>query len=182
MSRILIIGYGNSLRRDDGFGWHLARRLQKAIYDPEIEIIACQQLTPDLAERIGCAQYVIFADACAETMPSDLSLCRLKTKHSPSTKFSHSVTPQALLTMAQTLYGKTPCASFLLTAQAFELGYSEELSPEMVRVSDKAFERVLALCAFLTPNCADLSPHTGDDLPLVSPPRSLTVSKRGQYA
>ena len=61
--------------------------------------------------------------------------------------------------MARTLYGTGPCASFLLTARAFELGYSEELSPEMNEVSDKAFERVLALCAFLSPSLAHLSPQ-----------------------
>jgi hydrogenase maturation protease len=156
--------------------------LQKAIYDPEVEIIACQQLTPDLAERIRCAQYVIFADASTEAMGSDLSLCRLKTKKTSSAKFSHAINPQALVAMARTLYGTAPCASFLLTARAFELGYSEELSPEMNEVSDKAFERVLALCAFLSPSPAHLSPECDDDLPLVSPPRSLTLFTRGQYA
>ena len=159
MSRILIIGYGNSLRRDDGFGWHLARRLQKAIYDPDVEIIACQQLTPDLAERIRCAQDVIFADVCAEAMSSDLSLCRLKTKGKASAKFSHSANPQALVTLARTLYGAAPCASFLVTARGVRVGYGEELSPEMTEVSDKAFERVLALCAFLSPSLAHLSPR-----------------------
>ena len=182
MSRILIIGYGNSLRRDDGFGWHLARSLQRAIYDPEVEIIACQQLTPDLAERIRCAQYVIFADACADGDTAGLSLRRLKVKRASSTKFSHVTSPETLMTMARTLYGAAPCASFLLTARTFDLGYGEELSADMSLVLDKAFDRVLALCAFLSPALAHLSPTSDDVLPMASPKRSVTIFTRGQYA
>ena len=29
MGRVLIIGYGNPLRGDDGFGWHAAERLRE---------------------------------------------------------------------------------------------------------------------------------------------------------
>ena len=46
MSHVLLIGYGNPLRRDDGFGSELAQRLQQEFSDANVEIIAAHQLTP----------------------------------------------------------------------------------------------------------------------------------------
>jgi len=33
MPHTLIIGYGNPLRGDDGFGWHAALRLREIVHD-----------------------------------------------------------------------------------------------------------------------------------------------------
>jgi len=152
MSHILIIGYGNPLRCDDGFGWHLGQRLQTEIQNSDIEIVACHQLTPDLAQRISGAQYVIFADATAEPVAAECSLQKLRTNQVASPDFSHHLDPQTLLVMAHTLYGASPCAAFLLTAKAHELGYGQEFSPQMERTLDKARARVLSLCEFLEPS------------------------------
>ena len=45
-TNLLIIGYGNPLRGDDGFGWHAALRLREIIHDDGIEILPVHQLTP----------------------------------------------------------------------------------------------------------------------------------------
>ena len=49
MRRVLIIGYGNPLRADDGVGWQAARRLAELRQDEFVETLALHQLTPELA-------------------------------------------------------------------------------------------------------------------------------------
>lgn len=152
MSQILIIGYGNPLRGDDGFGWHLAQRLQQNFHGAEIEIIACHQLTPDLAEPISRARAVIFADASAEPTRNEIALRQVKAAQTAPTDFSHHLNPPTLLAMAQALYDVTPRAAFLVTAAAHELGYGERLSPQMICALDNASARVASLCEFLAPS------------------------------
>lgn len=152
MSHVLIIGYGNPLRCDDGFGWHFAQRLQQQVHAPEIEVIACHQLTPDLAERIRCADHVIFADASNEPMASELSLRKIEADPAGSANLTHHLNPQTLLAMARTLFGRCPRHAFLLTARAHELGFSAELSAQLTAVLDKAVERAVLLCEFLVPS------------------------------
>lgn len=57
---ILVIGDGNPLRGDDGAGWEVTARLERA---PGVEVTTTQMLVPELAERIGVAAVVIFVDA-----------------------------------------------------------------------------------------------------------------------
>ncbi len=151
MACILFIGYGNPLRGDDGFGWHLAQRLQDHFREGEIEVAATHQLTPELAEPISRARYVIFADASADPGADTLMLKRLWEGSSDAASVSHHLGPETLLTLARMLYGSIPQAAFLLTAGAHEFGYSEELSPEMNSELDRAVKRVADLCEFLHP-------------------------------
>jgi hydrogenase maturation protease len=61
--RILIIGYGNTLRSDDGIGPRAAELLGKCCEDDRITIVACHQLTPELAPVLAEAGYLILLDA-----------------------------------------------------------------------------------------------------------------------
>ena len=131
MACVLFIGYGNPLRGDDGFGWLLAQRLKEKFRDRDIEVIAAYQLTPELAEPISRARYVIFADATIKEDSGGLCLKKLRAGADTDNGFSHEMCPEALLTLAQTCYGSSPHATFLLTAQAYELDHQERLSPEM---------------------------------------------------
>lgn len=88
----LIIGYGNPLRGDDGFGWHVADRLTELLNDESAKILAVHQLTPELAESIGEAKLVIFVDAAyggepgswkCEPVASDTILSNALTHYSP---------------------------------------------------------------------------------------------------
>ena len=49
---VLVVGYGNSLRGDDGIGWHAARLLTD---DPRLtgaRVLTHHQLAPELAEAL----------------------------------------------------------------------------------------------------------------------------------
>ena len=53
MARVLILGYGNPLRSDDGLGWQVAVQLFRTNTSPEVLVLPCHQLTPELAEPIS---------------------------------------------------------------------------------------------------------------------------------
>ena len=63
---ILIIGFGNSLRRDDGAGPALANMVLAHESFEDIRIIKAHQLTPELAEEVAAPDVsaVIFMDSC----------------------------------------------------------------------------------------------------------------------
>ena len=59
---ILVIGYGNTLRSDDGVGPRVAMAVASREW-PGFNAIAVQQLTPELAEPLAAAELAIFVDA-----------------------------------------------------------------------------------------------------------------------
>ena len=66
---VLVVGYGNPLRGDDGIGWHAARRLAD---DPRLagaRVLACHQLAPELAEDVSQASLVVLVDASVDGAP-----------------------------------------------------------------------------------------------------------------
>ena len=67
---ILIIGYGNSLRGDDGAGLLLAEGLEEAWQARQVEVerLAVHQLTPELTLEISREEVtsVVFVDTRAE--------------------------------------------------------------------------------------------------------------------
>jgi hydrogenase maturation protease len=134
MARALIIGYGNPLRGDDGFGWHAAIRLRDDITDPEIEVLALHQLTPELMEPLSRAERAIFIDAA---WPAPAA-CRA------SSAFTHHLTPAALLAGAQTLYGHAPEA-VLLTSPGENFEFGEGLSAAMQEALEETVGKVRAI-------------------------------------
>jgi len=122
----LVIGYGNPLRRDDGVGWHVAATIEAQREGPEIEVITCQQLLPELAERISRAKSVYFVDATRAGAPGEWR-CQPIQAESAASALVHFVTPGALLAMAEKLFGAVPTTYlFTVCGASFELG--EELS------------------------------------------------------
>jgi hypothetical protein len=59
----LVIGYGNTLRGDDAVGQVVARALAGEAAIEGVEVIACHQLMPELAECIDAADMLLFITA-----------------------------------------------------------------------------------------------------------------------
>jgi hydrogenase maturation protease len=122
----LVIGYGNPLRGDDGVGWHVAATLEARREDLTVEVITCQQLVPELAERISLAKNVYFVDANRAGVPGEWRCEPIRVENAAHA-LAHFASPSALLAMAQKLFGAAPTAHlFTVCGASFELG--EELS------------------------------------------------------
>jgi hydrogenase maturation protease len=133
---ILIIGYGNPLRGDDGFGWHAAGRIGiPASHDTEI--LARHQLTPELAEPLSRADLAIFIDASGEQTPERLICRRIEPNLEQAAAFTHQVDAGGLLSLARELYGAAPEA-YVISAVAENFDCGETLSPQVESVLEPA--------------------------------------------
>jgi hydrogenase maturation protease len=122
---LLVIGYGNTLRRDDGVGPKVADAVA-ALALPGVRSLACPLLTPELADPISRARVAIFVDAAVDA-PREVQL-RMLAPADTSQIMAHAASPATLLALARDVFGHAPEA-WWLTIPAEDLGIGEELSP-----------------------------------------------------
>ena len=158
----LVIGYGNTIRQDDGVGYRVAEFL--AQHPPSLDFcdlkaIAVHQLTPDLAAEVAQATEVIFVDMVPVSLPDSpgnevraveggafapdwcAKLQPLNGQTAPSqTRLGHLSDPQAILQLSDRLFGGNPQGYWLLIPGAcWDMG--EELSP----LAQRGFDQALAI-------------------------------------
>jgi hydrogenase maturation protease len=124
-TRLLVIGYGNELRRDDGVGPKVAASVAEWNL-PRVLSLAVHQLTPELADPIALADRVIFVDA--STGPAESVQMREIEPNDSLQIITHAADPRSLLALAKRTFGRCPCASWL-SIPARDLEFGAELSP-----------------------------------------------------
>ena len=147
----LVIGIGNRLRSDDGAGIRLAEAIAEAIdaQPTGMEVVLCDQLTPELAERISQASAVLFVDAqmgegseatgCSPGA-AQLQLLEASTSGNPG---GHALTPAGLLALSAALYGSCPPAwQLLIPGEHWQVG--DQLSARTAVACRNAVPMVLA--------------------------------------
>ncbi|MBZ0293088.1 MAG: hydrogenase maturation protease [Anaerolineae bacterium] len=127
MTRTLVIGYGNPVRRDDGLGWLVANQLGRIINDPTVEIVTTIQLLPEHLALISETDRVIFVDACEDGRPGEWHFRPIQASKSQDSALTHHFSPEQLLAMADLLYAHSPDAA-ILTVSGADFGYGEGLS------------------------------------------------------
>lgn len=159
MPGILIIGFGNVLRGDDAVGFHAARELEQLFRDdPDVEVIATQQLTPDLADDISRSSFVVFIDASYNEEPGTIHRMPVAPEPGPG-GFTHHLNPTSLLQAAEQLYGDVPdAASVTLT------GWSFDLSNKLSRGAQLRLPELLRLVRELVASRRSQSPVRGEAL------------------
>jgi hydrogenase maturation protease len=144
----LVIGYGNPLRCDDGVGPRAAEALSACLQSADVEIVWCQQLTPDLAQSVSRAQLAIFIDAACDCPAGSLRSRRLtpesKKAFSGGAAFSHFQTPESLLAWSEELYGGSPEA-YCLSVGAGSLAEGLDLSSTVQAALRQLQEKVRSL-------------------------------------
>jgi hydrogenase maturation protease len=145
---VLVIGYGNALRSDDGVGWHAAHLLAD---DPRLaraEVIARHQLAPELALDVSRASLVVLIDASATESPGMIAVRRVTGEqggtHPAAT--SHHVGPQEIVELARELYGAAPEA-FVVGVGISSTEAGEELSPAVAAALPAVADAVAGLVA-----------------------------------
>jgi len=140
---VLVIGYGNPLRGDDGVGPVIAEKLAKLHREPDskVQVVACHQLSPELAEPIAETRAVIFIDASVELKPGEVRVSAVSPDRFSPAAFAHSMKPSALLATASELFGQAPPAKTIgIGALSFETGM--QLTPEVRQAVAKAVTAV----------------------------------------
>jgi hydrogenase maturation protease len=144
--RTLILGYGNSSRRDDGVGWFVVERLQQAPL-PGVELLTSHQLEVDQAEVISGFDNVIFVDAAVPQSPRPITETVVGPKFQ-SHAVAHYLTPSDLLSLSDTLYGQVPRA-ILFSIRGTDFGFGTGLSAATEGWALEATSRIVRLVADL---------------------------------
>lgn len=123
--RLLVVGFGNTLRRDDAAGPAVAEAIA-ALSLPGVQVVVRHQLTPELAEVISHADAVVFVDASIEAQGE----AELRDTQ-PGDGFQtlvHATDPGSLLALSRDLFGRSP-RSWTLTIPAEDFALGDGLSP-----------------------------------------------------
>ena len=139
---VLVIGYGNTLRGDDGVGPRVAEAVGRRRL-PGVRTLICPLLTPELADQISRAEKVIFVDAAVDA-PNAVQWRRLEPNET-SQLMAHAADPRTMLALARDVFGRVPEA-WWLTIPAVDLGFREALSPEVQRGFAEAVEKIQVFC------------------------------------
>lgn len=137
MNKTLVIGYGNTLRRDDAAGVYAAELIERRY--PGVECVIAQQLTPEMAVSLAHYRTVVFIDASVSV--SELRITRLKAKDGTDDFESHSMTPQMLLDASKQLYGLVPRATYQIEIPATDFTLGELPSPKVRAIVDQCVDQ-----------------------------------------
>ena len=132
----LIVGIGNSGRRDDGLGWAFLDRINELGYRGST--VYRYQLQIEDAEMISHFKHVIFIDATESKFKDGYSFEPL----SPEKDFiysTHQLSPSAVLFLSQDLY-ETTCECRLLAI----CGEEWELKQGLSQTAKDNLEKALA--------------------------------------
>jgi hydrogenase maturation protease len=125
-AQLLVIGYGNPGRRDDGLGPAFADAVA-ALDLPGVQVEVDYQLNVEDAAAAAASRRVLFVDAdCAGREP--FAVRRLAPAAATTSFSTHSVQPEAVLALAKDLFGAEP-ETWLLGIRGYEFNeFGEGLS------------------------------------------------------
>ena len=142
---ILVLGLGNLLMQDDGFGPRMVELLQGYALPPEVSLIDGGTLGLDLLPRLEAAAKVLLLDALDRGEPPG-TLFQLTAGEIPSAlaqKVSlHQAGVADLLAVAE-LRGRLPAELVLIGVQPQALDIGLELSPAVAAATGGAVVAVL---------------------------------------
>jgi len=134
-TRMMVIGYGNPGRLDDGLGPAFAERVTD-LRLPSVTVEADYQLTVEDAVRIADYDMVLFADASVSG--EEPFFCRPVVAVKGTEFSSHHVAPEQVLHLAASLFGVTPQA-WVLGIRGYEFDeFGERLSEPARQNLDQA--------------------------------------------
>lgn len=140
MADALVIGFGNTLRGDDGIGPAVAEKLAR-LHFPEVRVIVTHQLTPELAADLAEARFVVFVDASVGG--ESVGVVRVEPAGAGEV-LTHAADPCSVLGLCAAVYGRCP-AAWLVTAAGADFGCRDGLSPTGRANAAAAYARVRAL-------------------------------------
>ena len=140
--RILVIGYGNPGRGDDGVGHYVIEALRRRL-GQAVDLLPLHQLTPVVAEAVADHDLVIFVDAHTGAYGEELRITPLRPEPGPLA-FYHHMRPGMVLALAKALYGREPEA-LMFSIRGYDFDFGTEISERTRRHADVAIERILEM-------------------------------------
>ena len=137
---ILILGFGNPDRQDDGVAWHVLRDLMVSYGLPRPETLDIDdflsdknihfqfqlQLLPEIADDLDKYDRAVFIDAHTGAVPLNVNLTEVKPEFQNS-PLTHHLTANSLLAITHKIHNTHP-TSILVSIRGYEFAFSQELS------------------------------------------------------
>ncbi len=107
----LVIGYGNTLRRDDALGCLIADKV-RCWQRSGVRSMSLPQLTPELAAELAAAGTAVFVDArnCSLSSQTGVHVEPVLPRDNDWASLVHALTPSFLLKLCQAAFGHCPMA------------------------------------------------------------------------
>ena len=132
--RIVVVGIGNLLLKDEGIGVHVAQALEKALSPIDFEVID-GGTSPDLLRLVDCVDRLILVDAAkGGGEPGDIyrfTLDGLSPENSVNTSVHQIGLVETLMVMRA--LGTAPEKTVIIGVEPKEIDWGLELSPELER-------------------------------------------------
>lgn len=164
IEHLLLIGYGNTLRRDDGAGVALAEAIAARwrAQGQGVRLHTAQQLTPELAIEMADDELtaVVFVDAAMTAPEGGIEIRRLHTESS-SPSLGHQLGPAALMAYAGLFRPLLP-PMWIVTIGGHDFGIGEGFSPAVARSLATCWAVASDLLAQIN---EDVAPCTKSGLP-----------------
>ena len=128
-NKIILIGFGNIYRKDDGLGLALIDRMPSDIQKLEVP-----EISIDLVETVKDFDIVVFVDAAVDGENFTFREITLKDSTFP---LSHHMSCEELLVWTRALYKVKPKA-YLLSIRGYDFDFGEEISEKAKKNLEEA--------------------------------------------
>lgn len=144
---VLVVGYGNDLRSDDGAGRRVADHIEELDL-ASVEVRSMAQLTPEVALIAAGRELVVFVDASVDVAEMTIRELTADDGHEagPGSIMTHHGDPSSVLAMAASV-GEPPRRAVMVSIPASNLGMGFELSPATAAAADAAVTAITGLIA-----------------------------------
>ncbi|MCX6233794.1 MAG: hydrogenase maturation protease [Bacteroidetes bacterium] len=139
--KLLLYGYGNPGRQDDGLGNEFIYLIERWIEKeglPNIEVDSNYQLNIEDADAIANMDIVIFVDASIEPI-KDFTLTKVNPSASRIEFTMHTVSASFILDLCHKIYERYP-ETYLLHIKGYEWEFKEGITDAAQKNLDKAID------------------------------------------
>jgi len=146
--KYLVIGYGNTLRGDDGLGPYIAKSLNDMIGQDGVDIhtLTVPQLDVILVSQISKADIVIFVDARVDDSEELVKVERIEPLSGPLPLFhsSHTMTIPVLLSFALDWY-EAKLIGYVVMPKGYDFSINEAISEKARIAAELAKDKIIGI-------------------------------------
>jgi hydrogenase maturation protease len=135
----VVIGIGNTLRRDDGVGHAVVEALRDHADPTEIELFTCHQLLPECVVSLEGRRGVVFVDATIEWPAGEIGTRTVEADPEPW-RWGHQLRPETVLGL---LDDASRPSALVVGIGAADFDYGEELDEPVRAAVPAAVEAIL---------------------------------------
>lgn len=140
--RVLIYGYGNPGREDDGLGIEMTKMVQSWIDEHELGCMTTDsnyQLNIEDAENISEWDIVVFVDASKDESLNEYIFSKVEPSDAKVEFTMHAVSPSYVLHLSEKLFKKSP-ETYVLGIKGYEWDFKEGISDNAKLNLEQAFQ------------------------------------------